>query len=157
MVAKQKILPGDVLVVEPAFSTSLFRDFYSTNCLHCFQRLPEEPVCCPGCTTVSSYCFRTLEKVSSHDLKVALYVKTLKSSCITVGRVAHSYHTVSRSGAKLDPQFFRCCGLLWLRVRFLWDNHYHHISLSFTYNSMLPTDLSPPPDRTWARTASGAR
>ena len=58
MVAKQKILPGDVLVVEPAFTTSLFRDFYSTNCLHCFQRLPEEPVCCPGCTTVSSYCSR---------------------------------------------------------------------------------------------------
>ena len=109
MVAKQKILPGDVLVVEPAFSTSLFRDFYSTNCLHCFQRLPEEPVCCPGCTTVSSYCFKTLEKVSSHDVRLALYVKTLKTS-ITVGRVAHPYHTVSRSGAKSPshPQIFRC-------------------------------------------------
>ena len=109
MVAKQKILPGDVLVVEPAFSTSLFRDFYSTNCLHCFQRLPEEPVCCPGCTTVSSYCFKTLEKVSSHDVRVALYVKMLKTS-ITVGRVVHSYHTVSRSGAKSHsphPQIFR--------------------------------------------------
>ena len=111
MVAKQKILPGDVLVVEPAFSTSLFRDFYSTNCLHCFQRLPEEPVCCPGCTTVSSYCLRTLEKVSSLDVRVALYVKTSKTSCITVGRVAHDYHTVSRSGAKSHsphPQIFRC-------------------------------------------------
>ena len=56
MVAKQKILPGDVLVVEPAFSTSLFREFYSSHCLHCFQRLTENPVCCPGCPTVG-FCF----------------------------------------------------------------------------------------------------
>ena len=28
--------------------------------------------------------------------------------CITVGRVANSYHTVSRSGAKLSLQIFRC-------------------------------------------------
>ena len=54
MVAKQKIVPGDVLVVEPAFSTSLFREFYSTHCLHCFETIKEEPVCCPGCSTVGS-------------------------------------------------------------------------------------------------------
>ena len=53
MVAKQKIVPGDVLVVEPAFSTSLFREFYSTHCLHCFETIKESPVCCPGCPTVS--------------------------------------------------------------------------------------------------------
>lgn len=53
MVAKQKIVPGDVLVVEPAFSTSLFREFYSTHCLHCFETIKENPVCCPGCPTVS--------------------------------------------------------------------------------------------------------
>ena len=52
MVAKQKIVPGDVLVVEPAFSTSLFREFYSTHCLHCFETIKEKPVCCPGCPTV---------------------------------------------------------------------------------------------------------
>ena len=52
MVAKQKIVPGDVLVVEPAFSTSLFREFYSTHCLHCFETIKETPVCCPGCPTV---------------------------------------------------------------------------------------------------------
>jgi len=45
-----------VLVVEPAFSTSLFREFYSTHCLHCFETIKEKPVCCPGCPTVNFCC-----------------------------------------------------------------------------------------------------
>ena len=55
MSAKQKILPGEVLVVEPALSTSLFREYYPTHCLHCFRRLEEEQQACPGCTTVKFF------------------------------------------------------------------------------------------------------
>jgi len=52
MIAKQKINPGDVLVVDRAYSTSLFRDFYQTHCLNCFRRLKKEYINCPTCNQV---------------------------------------------------------------------------------------------------------
>ena len=41
MVAKQKILPGDVLIVDTPFITSLFEEYQETHCYYCFKRLPE--------------------------------------------------------------------------------------------------------------------
>jgi len=76
MVAKQKILPGDVLVVEPAFSTSLFRQYYSSHCFSCFSRL-EEPVKCPGCSTVqfcSPPCLNNGWKIHKWECSLLDYV-----------------------------------------------------------------------------------
>ena len=53
MVAKQKILPGDVLMVDTAYATSLFEDYYKSHCNMCFIRITGEPVPCPTCNTVS--------------------------------------------------------------------------------------------------------
>ena len=41
LVAKQKILPGDVLIVDTPYITSLFQDYQSTHCNYCFKRLGE--------------------------------------------------------------------------------------------------------------------
>merc|ERR1712128_279936 len=49
MVAKQKIVPGDVLMVDTAYATSLFEDYYKSHCNHCFIRIKNEPVRCPTC------------------------------------------------------------------------------------------------------------
>jgi hypothetical protein len=38
MVARTKILPGEVIMVDPPYSTSLFSAFYHSHCLHCFKR-----------------------------------------------------------------------------------------------------------------------
>jgi hypothetical protein len=38
MVARQKILPGEVIMVDRPYATSLFSTFYSSHCLHCFRR-----------------------------------------------------------------------------------------------------------------------
>ena len=58
--------------------------------------------------------FLLLEQLykKSHHMMLELH-STLKTS-ITVGSVAHYYHTVSRSGAKSlsPPQIFRCWGHL---------------------------------------------
>ena len=53
MVAKQKIVPGDVLMVDTAYSTSMFEGYYPTHCNLCFIRLKEDCVPCPTCNTVS--------------------------------------------------------------------------------------------------------
>merc|ERR1711892_539306 len=50
MVAKQKILPGDVLMVDTSYATSLFEDYYKSHCNHCFIRMKDEPVNCPTCS-----------------------------------------------------------------------------------------------------------
>merc|ERR1712123_431711 len=52
MVAKQKIVPGDVLMVDTAYATSLFEDYYKSHCNHCFIRIKDEPVRCPTCDMV---------------------------------------------------------------------------------------------------------
>ena len=41
MVAKQKISPGDVLMVDRPYITSLFRPFSQSHCNLCFKRLQE--------------------------------------------------------------------------------------------------------------------
>jgi len=53
MVAKQKILPGDVLMVDTAYATSMFEDYYKTHCNCCFIRIKGDPVPCPTCDTFS--------------------------------------------------------------------------------------------------------
>ena len=56
MVAKQKISPGDVLMVDRPYITSLFRPFSQSHCNLCFKRLQEGcSVSCPGCSAVL-YC-----------------------------------------------------------------------------------------------------
>ena len=54
MVAKQKISPGDVLVVDTPYITSLFSPYGQSHCSLCFKRVSEEwKVCCPYCDKVS--------------------------------------------------------------------------------------------------------
>ena len=54
LVAKQKILPGDVLIVDTPYITSLFGEYQTTHCNYCFKRLPESSVVnCPTCDKVS--------------------------------------------------------------------------------------------------------
>ena len=56
MVAKQKISPGDVLMVDRPYITSLFRPYSQSHCNLCFKRLEDGcSVCCPGCDAVL-YC-----------------------------------------------------------------------------------------------------
>lgn len=57
--AVQKINPGDVLVVDRPYSSSLFHTHYSTHCLNCFRRLQEETALhCPSCNKVK-FCSQT--------------------------------------------------------------------------------------------------
>ena len=58
LVAKQKIVPGDVLIVDQPYISTLFRDHQPTHCYHCFRRLPTEP----GDSVPSPYC----DKVQPH-------------------------------------------------------------------------------------------
>ena len=58
LVAKQKIVPGDVLIVDQPYISTLFRDHQPTHCYHCFRRLPTEP----GDCVPSPYC----DKVQPH-------------------------------------------------------------------------------------------
>ena len=73
MVAKQKIVPGDVLMVDTAYATSLFEDYYKSHCNHCFLRIKEEPINCPTCSKVS--CFLSLNSSSllKQDLRANKY------------------------------------------------------------------------------------
>ena len=56
MVASQKILPGEVVIVDTAYTTSLFPPFYPTHCNACFTRLqcPESALPCPTCSKVNN-------------------------------------------------------------------------------------------------------
>ena len=58
--AKQKIVPGDVLIVDEPYISTLFRDHQPTHCYHCFRRLPSEP----GDCVPSPHC----DKVQLHNL-----------------------------------------------------------------------------------------
>ena len=53
LVAKQKILPGDVLIVDTPYITSLFHDYQDTHCHYCFKRLDDNYVPSPVCDKVS--------------------------------------------------------------------------------------------------------
>ena len=129
-----KLAFPDVLVVEPAFSTSLFPKFYSSHCLHCFERLGETPVHCPGCPTVSSSWY-------------------YYSTCITVGRVAHPYHTVSRSDATLKSTTFLMLRLYrsqntsvlssWHKLLARKFNHilWHNLKLAFICRNFLISEM----------------
>ena len=55
IVAKQKILPGDVLIVDTPYIASLFPEHQDTHCHHCFRRLGDDCVPSPICDNVSSY------------------------------------------------------------------------------------------------------
>merc|ERR1712198_684269 len=55
MVAKQKIVPGDVLMVDTAYSTSMFEGYYPTHCNLCFIRLKEDCVPCPTCNKLDMH------------------------------------------------------------------------------------------------------
>ena len=68
MVAKQKLVPGDVIMVDTAYSTSLFEDYYKSHCNQCFIRIKEEPVNCPTCDMVSSP-FENLKTIECYFLK----------------------------------------------------------------------------------------
>ena len=55
MVAKQKISPGEVLMVDTPYITSLFSPFTLSHCKFCFKRVPENSrVSWPGCDKVGS-------------------------------------------------------------------------------------------------------
>jgi len=59
--ARQKINPGDVLIVDKPYTTSLFSTHYSTHCVHCTARLAGEFVTCTNCSKVkfcSQECFK---------------------------------------------------------------------------------------------------
>ena len=54
LVAKQKINPGDVLIVDTPYATSLFEEYKSTHCNYCFKRLPKDAaVDYPSCDKVN--------------------------------------------------------------------------------------------------------
>ena len=53
IVAKQKILPGDVLIVDTPYISSLFPEHQATHCHHCFKRLDDNCVPSPVCDNVS--------------------------------------------------------------------------------------------------------
>ena len=54
LVAKQRINPGDVLVVDTPYITTLFGEYQNTHCNYCFKRLPESSaVNCPTCDKVN--------------------------------------------------------------------------------------------------------
>jgi len=78
MIAKQKILPGEVLIVEQAQTTSLFRDFYPTHCANCFRRVEEEElVNCISCKTVkfcSETCLRNSWPVHKYECRILDYI-----------------------------------------------------------------------------------
>lgn len=54
IVAKQKIIPGDVLIVDTPYIASLFPEHQDTHCHHCFKRLGDDCVPSPICDNVSS-------------------------------------------------------------------------------------------------------
>ena len=62
--AKQKIVPGDVLIVDEPYISTLFRAHQPTHCYHCFRRLPSEP----GDCVPSPHC----DKVQLHNPHIAL-------------------------------------------------------------------------------------
>eukprot|EP00092_Neocalanus_flemingeri_P009559 GFUD01010288.1.p1 GENE.GFUD01010288.1~~GFUD01010288.1.p1 ORF type:complete len:573 (+),score=99.99 GFUD01010288.1:78-1796(+) len=98
MVAKQKILPGDVLMVDTSYATSLFEDYYKSHCNHCFIRIKEEPVNCPTCCKVkfcSTECMKTSYlNVHRWECPVLQYVDNND-----IGRMATlAYRIVARTG-----------------------------------------------------------
>jgi len=101
MVAKQKILPGDVLIVDTAYTTSLFGNHYSSHCLTCMSRIVGTPVSCPGCDKVkfcSPECL-ALGYYSSHrwECPVLEYIDSED-----IGRMATlAYRIVSLTGFNL--------------------------------------------------------
>ena len=67
MVAKQKISPGDVLMVDTPYITSLFRPFSQSHCNLCFKRLQEGcSVPCPGCSAVL-YCSAACQETNYRE------------------------------------------------------------------------------------------
>lgn len=98
MVAKQKLVPGDVIMVDTAYSTSLFEDYYKSHCNQCFIRIKEEPVNCPTCDTVkfcSTACMTT-SYLSVHrwECPVLEYVDNTD-----IGRMATlAYRIVAQTG-----------------------------------------------------------
>jgi len=98
MVAKQKIVPGDVLMVDTAYATSLFEDYYKSHCNHCFIRIKDEPVRCPTCDMVkfcSTPCMATnYLKVHRWECPVLEYVDNTD-----IGRMATlAYRIVAQTG-----------------------------------------------------------
>jgi len=66
MVAKQKILPGDTLMVDQSYATSLFYQFYPSHCYTCVSRLKKDDfVTCPGCRKVN-FCSKECLSVGYH-------------------------------------------------------------------------------------------
>jgi len=51
-VAKQRIVPGDVLVVDQSYIRALFPQHYKTHCYYCFVRLQETSTPCFTCDKV---------------------------------------------------------------------------------------------------------
>merc|ERR1712013_703539 len=98
MVAKQKILPGDVLMVDTAYATSLFEDYYKSHCNMCFIRITGEPVPCPTCNTVkycSSGCMlKNYQEVHRWECSVLEYMDNPD-----IGRMATlAYRVVAQTG-----------------------------------------------------------
>merc|ERR1719483_1635459 len=94
------ILPGDVLIVDTAYTTSLFSDHYSSHCLTCMSRIGS-PVPCPGCDRVlfcSTECL-SVGYYSSHrwECSVLEYIDSED-----IGRMATlAYRIVSLAGFTL--------------------------------------------------------
>ena len=87
----------------------------------CLQRLRDQRACARGFEYDRLSCGGAWRcRLSNHQpfqprlllqhVQVQSYTVYFVLACITVGRVANSYHTVSRSGAKFSSQIFRCCG-----------------------------------------------
>jgi len=66
IVAKQKILPGDVLMVDTPYIASLFPEHQDTHCHHCFRRLGEDCVPSPICDNVK-FCRVECLGISYHE------------------------------------------------------------------------------------------
>lgn len=68
MVAKQKILPGDTLVVDHSYATSLFCQYYPTHCYTCVSRIKDDDcISCPGCRKVK-FCSKECFSIGYHTI-----------------------------------------------------------------------------------------
>jgi len=96
--AKQRILPGDVLIVDQPYITSLFSTHYKTHCLNCMRRLTDVFVECSFCKLVR-FCDETcyneaFQKSHRWECNVLEIIDN-----DDIGRMATiAYRTVSKAG-----------------------------------------------------------
>ncbi|XP_076048660.1 protein-lysine N-methyltransferase SMYD4-like [Oratosquilla oratoria] len=63
LVANRDIRPGEVLIVDSPYVSVLSPEHYDSHCLHCFRRLPPQPLPCSTCAKVS-YCSESCRDAS---------------------------------------------------------------------------------------------